>query len=218
MIRRLLFSAVLTVLSVTAASSTTISKPGEIASFSLLGTFSYTPPVGAGSTILIDYFDSLIVAPTGEFAGLVPGTVSVSGVFPIPIAIEAGALNNGEAFIVEYDRVTIPADMLVKGPGSETGTLSFDVVETVSAAIDTVGNLRAIEVIFAGTLIDLGGFYDPVPVNFIFAATTQPGSGGGTWSLTVDLETPQVPLPASFPMLLVGLGGLGIYGYRRRSA
>lgn len=58
--------------------------------------------------------------------------------------------------------------------------------------------------------------WDPIEDKLYWERATASTLGGGAWQILDDVS--QVPLPAALPLLMVGLGGLGFIGRRKKKA
>ena len=85
---------------------------------------------------------------------------------------------------------TLTLDALGFGPGDPSGSFS---------------NWESIGVLFTGTAysVDFGGSADQIAFDNVTLGSNTPG-------------VPPVPVPASLPLLLAGLGGLGLLARRKR--
>jgi len=119
----------------------------------------------------------------------------------------------GDTFTVGYsDFLTLvntpPPGVPATGPFVLTGVLSFNGINTLSGTISNVYNPPTTA---SGPL---GGVTFAGSVNNFAAPTVNGGNGnfGGTISASV------VPEPVSILMLGMGLGGVGLMGFRKRRA
>jgi hypothetical protein len=130
----------------------------------------------------------------GDQSGLIAGdTISLTN--PVYGSGSSGALSTA----------------LVKSWTVGAGTFT----ETLTSFIANRGTPNALTLTLAGTLVGPGGLSQAA-----FAVLTANQSGGPdsalNWSFTNTSSAIATPLPASLPLFISGLVGLGLFGWRRK--
>lgn len=193
----------------------TISDPITAATLSLaLPAGGYTSPdvaesfVLAGTSLTSGELASLSFAPTVP-VGTPPG-----------FDIDPGAIMAAKDF---FGVLTESIDLGVPEFGTAEVTLGDEASDiTITLSSDGISYLNS----HLGSTLVLGGFLDTIGAPLtttqeIFSGTApfpEAGSPGFITTATpvLSITTTPVPLPAAFPLLGIGLGGLAIIGYRNK--
>ena len=161
---------------------------------------------GNGGSILADLvLDGGTIAP-----GASPGVLDVAGDFTILgglLDLEIGGEAPGA-----FDAINITGDFLAPNPFDVSLSFIDGYVPVAGASFDLLnvsGATADLAALFDGGLIglDIAGLDDGQTLSFSLAGGTLTGTVGGVSA---------VPLPASAPFLLAGLGALALLRRRRR--
>jgi hypothetical protein len=174
---------------INSGANTTLPVPGSY-------TYADTFAAGSGGTAVsgtpYGFFDDYVFTITGASADSVTSTIDLGGTLQID-GLQVGLFSYAPGQTLPIYGSTLPfGSVAVDGwstpisSGSTTGTIS------VIPATNLTQGTYALEVL--GTVT---------------------GSAGGSYSGVLDLTPVPVPLPAALPLLLSGLGGLGLWGRRR---
>jgi hypothetical protein len=166
---------------------TTLPVPGSY-------TYADTFAAGSGGTPVsgtsFGFFDDYVFTITGASADSVTSTIDLGGTLQID-GLRVGLFSYAPGQTLPIYGSTLP-------PGS----VAVDGWSTPISSGSTTGTISVIP----ATSLSQGTYVLEV-------LGTVTGSAGGSYSGVLDL-TP-VPLPAALPLLLSGLGGLGLWGRRR---
>jgi hypothetical protein len=178
--------------------TTSIGTTGSGANTSLPvpGSYTYADTFGAGSGgtpvsgTPYGFFDDYLFTVTGATADSITSTINLGGTL---------AINGLQVGLFSYvTGQTLPVYGTTLPPGSVQ-------VDGWSTPINSGGTTGTVNVI-PPTLLPPGSYVLEV-------LGTVTGSAGGSYSGVLNLAP--VPLPAGLPLLLSGLGALGLWGRRR---
>jgi hypothetical protein len=182
--------------------STGTTGPGTNTQLAVPGSFTYADTFGAGvgGTAVAGtnngFFDDFIFSIAGGTADSLTSTINLGSLLAINgLQVSLFSYTPGEA--LPLFGTTLP-------PGTQE-------IDAWSSPISAGGLTGTVSVIPA-TQLNAGSYVLEV-------RGTVTGSAGGSYSGVLNLApaTP-VPLPAALPLLLSGLGGLGLWGRRRAKA
>lgn len=170
---------------------------GADSSLPVPGSYSYADTFGAGSGgtpvsgTPYGFFDDYLFTVTGATADSITSTINLGGTL---------AINGLQVGLFSYvNGQTLPIYGTTLPPGSV-------MVDGWSTPINSGGTTGTVNVI-PPTLLPSGEYVLEV-------LGTVTGSAGGSYSGVLDLAP--VPLPAALPLLLSGLGALGLWGFKRQ--
>ncbi|MEO1656295.1 MAG: VPLPA-CTERM sorting domain-containing protein [Pseudomonadota bacterium] len=199
------------------ASAAAFADTGETATFSFAGFVELlgAPGPDAGDTLSFTFLTGIIGA-TEEFEGLTTSSIDL-GSDGFDLVLSTGADNNGESFTVDYDRSGVTDFADDSGLGSQSGTLTFTVVDTVVADLAPAagGTQTEIDLEAVLSITDSSGFYSDVMGVLFFSSTIGNDSPLGTFSVTVSAAGNPVPVPGAISLLLTGVAGFAAFSRRR---
>jgi hypothetical protein len=172
------------------------SGSGANTSLPVPGSYTYADTFGAGSGVTpvsgtpYGFFDDYLFTITGATADSITSTINLGNTLSIS-GLQVGLFSyvNGQ---------TLP----VYGTTLPPGSVQVDGWSTPINGNGTTGTVNVIP----PTMLPSGSYVLEV-------LGTVSGSAGGSYSGVLNLAP--VPLPAALPLLLSGLGALGLWGRRR---
>jgi hypothetical protein len=187
--------------SVTLSESTTASgtvNSGVTTGLAVPGSYIYGNSFGAGAggTPILGstsgFFDDFVFSISGAIANSITSTIDLGSVLQVSgLQVALFSYTSGQTLPV-FGTSPPPGGVMVDGWSSPISGGASGIISVI-APTDLAQGSYVLEV--RGTVT---------------------GSAGGSYSGVLNLAPAPVPLPAALPLLLSGLGGLGLWSRRRR--